>query len=109
MISYFVRYRGTSPDPLRFNDYYETKHAPILQQFSGIRSLILHRPVNWVDPYPVRSGGTMLLAQMVFDSSKALDTALHSDARRLARDDFRNFPSFDGEVAHEAMAAKVVF
>ncbi len=109
MISYFVRYRGTSPDPVRFNDYYETKHAPILRQFSDIQSLILHRPVKWVDPYPVRPGGTMLLAQMVFDSSAALDAALQSDARQRARDDFQNFPSFEGDVAHEAMVAKVVF
>lgn len=109
MISYFVRYRGTSADPHRFNAYYETQHAPILKQFSAIRSLVLHRPVGWTDPYPVQPGGTMLLAQMIFDSPQALDAALHSDARRRARDDFANFPPFHGEVAHEAMTATVVF
>ena len=51
----------------------------------------------------------MLLAQMVFDSSEALDVALRSTARRDARNDFHNFPAFDGDVTHEAMAAKVVF
>jgi len=109
MLCYFVRYVGTSPDAARFVDYYETKHSKILQQFSGIRSLVLHRPVNFVDPFPVRPSGSMLLAQMIFDSSEALDTALRSDARRLARDDICNFPAFDGEVVHEAMAAKFMF
>ena len=109
MVSYFVLYRGTSPNPARFVSYYETRHAPILQQFPSIRSLILHRAANWVDPFPVRPGGTMLMAQMIFDSSEALDSALRSDARRLARDDFRNFPAFDGEVVHEAMQATIQF
>ena len=107
MISYFVRYRGTSPDPTRFIGYYESKHAPILRQFPGIRSLVLHSGADWVDPFPVRPGGTMLLAQMIFDSSRALDSALRSDARRMARDDFHNFPAFDGEVTHEAMETTV--
>ena len=109
MLSYFVRYRGSSPDPGCFGAYYETQHAPILRRFPGIRSLILHHPVEWADPFPVKRDGTMLLAQMVFDSSEALDVALRSTARRDARNDFHNFPAFDGDVTHEAMAAKVVF
>ena len=48
----------------------------------------------------------MLLAQMQFDNAGDLDTALRSQARRLARDDFHRFPPFDGEVTHEAMTAK---
>ena len=73
MVSYFVRYRGASPSPETFESYYETRHAEILKQFPNIRSLILHRPSPWTDPFPVRRGETMLLAQMQFDSAGDLD------------------------------------
>jgi uncharacterized protein (TIGR02118 family) len=108
MMSYFVRYRGASPDPKAFQAYYESQHAEILKQFPNIRSLILHRPAAWTDPFPVRPGKSMLLAQMQFDSADDLDTALRSQARRLARDDFQRFPPFDGEVTHEAMTGNVI-
>src|SRR5690242_8730285 len=109
MVSYFVRYRGASSTPADFLAYYETRHAEILRQFPNIRSLILHHPAAWTDPFQVRRGETMLLAQMQFDSLGDLDSALQSPSRRLARDDFHRFPPFDGEVTHEAMTGKVIF
>jgi uncharacterized protein (TIGR02118 family) len=109
MVSYFVRYRGTALDPESFAAYYETQHAQVLRRFPGIRSLVLHTPVPWRDPLPVQPGGSLLLAQMVFGSAEALDAALRSAARQEAREDFRRFPPFAGEVTHEAMAAKAVF
>jgi uncharacterized protein (TIGR02118 family) len=109
MVSYFVRYRGSSPDPEGFRRYYESQHAPILGRFPNIRSLILHSPSEWADPFPVRGADTFLLAQMVFDSASDLDAALRSPARAQARDDFQRFPPFDGDVTHEAMAGKVIF
>jgi uncharacterized protein (TIGR02118 family) len=109
MVSYFVRYRGASGDPDVFHSYYETRHASLLRRFPGIRSLVLHRPVSWTDPFPVERGGTLLLAQLQFDSASDLDRALRSDARRQARDDFARFPPFSGEVTHEAMTGKMVF
>jgi uncharacterized protein (TIGR02118 family) len=109
MVSYFVRYRGSSPDADGFYDYYQSQHAVLLRQFPNIRSLVLHRPTAAGDPFPVKPGGTFLLAQMLFDSPQDLDAALRSEARRRARDDFHRFPPFEGEVTHEAMAAKVIF
>jgi uncharacterized protein (TIGR02118 family) len=109
MISYFVRYRGSASDPEAFHAYYEGEHTALLRRFPRIRSLILHRPVASIDPFPVRRGDTFLLAQMQFDSASDLNAALRSDARRQARDDFHNFPPFDGEVTHEAMIGKMVF
>jgi uncharacterized protein (TIGR02118 family) len=109
MVSYFVRYRGNAADPAAFARYYETRHAPILQRFPGIRSLILHEPAPWADPFPVRDDGTHLLAQMTFDSAADLDHALRSDARRAAREDFAHFPRLDGDVTHQAMTARVIF
>ena len=109
MVSYFVRYRGHARDPQAFAAYYRERHAAILKDFPGIDSLIMHAPVPFHDPFPVRPAKTMLLAQMTFASPAALDAALHSDARRLAREDFAKFPAFDGEVVHEALAAEVIF
>jgi uncharacterized protein (TIGR02118 family) len=109
MISYFVRYRGQAADATQFTTYYTRTHAPIVGRFPGIRSLILHTAQPWDDPLPVRPGGSLLLVQMVFDSPQGLAAALHSAARQEAREDFANFPAFDGEVTHEALAAQVVF
>jgi uncharacterized protein (TIGR02118 family) len=109
MVSYFVRYRGSSSDPAAFRSYYETRHADVLRGFTGIRSLILHEPVTWDDPCPIIRGGSLLLAQMTFDTPADLDAALRSQARQDARADFGRFPPFGGEVTHEALGAKVVF
>jgi uncharacterized protein (TIGR02118 family) len=109
MVSYFVRYRGSSSDPHAFHAYYEGQHSALLRQFPHIRSLVLHRPVPVTDPFTVRRGDTFLLAQMQFDSASDLDAALRSQARQRARDDFYEFPPFSGEVTHEAMTAKMIF
>ncbi len=109
MISYFVRYRGYSADADRFYAHYQNRHAEILKQFPGIRSLILHRPASWTDPFPLNRGETFLLAQMQFDGGVELDRALRSEARRAAREDFQRFPPFSGEVTHEAMTGTLVF
>ena len=109
MVSYFVRYRGHAADRRAFARYYEHEHAEILRGFSNIRSLILHQPTRWNDPFPIHPDGTELLAQMTFDSAAHLDAALKSNARRAARADFARFPAFAGEVTHQAMTAKVIF
>ena len=107
-VSYFVRYRGTSADPQAFDRHYATQHADILKGFPGLRSLILHRPVEWSDPFPVTPDGTHLLAQMTVDSESDLNRALRSEARIRARDDFANFPPFDGDVTHQALRAEII-
>jgi uncharacterized protein (TIGR02118 family) len=109
MISYFVRYRGSAADPAVFVDYYATHHAAILKDFTGIRTLSLHEPVDWNDPFPVHPDGTALLAQMTFDTPADLERALQSQARRRAREDFSRFPKFLGEVTHQAMRSRIVF
>jgi uncharacterized protein (TIGR02118 family) len=109
MVSYFVRYRGQAADPRAFACYYENEHAQVLRRFSGIRALILHQPVSWTDPFPVRADGTELLAQLSFETAADLDAALKSDARRDARADFARFPAFTGEVTHQAMSSRVIF
>ena len=109
MISYFVRYRGSSADPARFVEHYATRHAAILKEFTGIRTLSLHEPIDWNDPFPVHPDGTALLAQMTFDTPADLERALQSEARRRAREDFGRFPKFSGEITHQAMRERVIF
>ena len=108
-VSYFVRYDGAAPDPAAFLDHYRHGHAGILKDFPGIRSLVLHRPASWTDPFPVNAGTASLMAQMVFASANDLNSALASEARARARDDFARFPPFDGTVTHQAMTAEKLF
>ena len=109
MVSYFVRYKGEAADPAAFAQYYAGQHAAVLKRFPGIRSLVLHTPQSWSDPFPVNPGGSLLLAQMTFDDVATLDAALRSEARKDARADFVRFPAFSGEVTHEAMQTRVIF
>jgi uncharacterized protein (TIGR02118 family) len=108
-VSYFVRYQGRPADAAAFDRHYSGAHAAILRDFPGIEGLVLHRPVSWRDPFPVKRGETYLLAQMLFASEAALNAALASEARARARDDAANFPTFDGAVTHQAMRAEVAF
>ena len=85
MVSYFVRYRGASQDPSGFHAYYGNQHADILRRFPAVRSLILHQPIAWTDPCPINPAGSLLLAQMTFDTPADLDAALRSPARQDAR------------------------
>ena len=109
MVSYFVSYRGDAPDREAFLRYYSERHARVLADFPGIRSLELHTAADWTDPFPVNPGGRLLLAQMRFDSTDALNAALASEARVRAREDFRNFPPFHGDITHQAMTMRKLF
>ena len=109
MISYFVKYDGRLANPAAFLQHYKTNHAQILSQFNGIQNLILHTPVEWTDPFPVRKGQLSLVAQMTFNSVNSLNQDLASEARRKAREDFDKFPEFDGQIVHQAMKAERVF
>jgi uncharacterized protein (TIGR02118 family) len=107
--SYIVRYHGTAPNPRAFVNYYRKSHAPILQKFPGIGSLVLHQGADFTDPFPVNPGGNLLIAEMTFDGLPSLNAALASSARAEARDDFGNFPAFDGEVTHQAFVSERLF
>ena len=108
-VSYFVRYEGQAENHAAFLAYYRSTHAAILSRFPGIKKLILHVPIEWRDPCPVRKGNFALLAQMVFDSAPDLQAALDSAARLEARNDFSHFPPFAGDVFHQAMASEEIF
>lgn len=107
--SYIVRYHGTAAEPDRFLNHYRDSHAPILQRFPGIGSLVLHRAADFTDPFPVNPGGNLLIAEMTFDDIPALNAALASTARADARNDFGNFPAFNGDVTHQAFVSEKLF
>jgi uncharacterized protein (TIGR02118 family) len=109
MISYLVRYEGSAADSEAFLRHYRTQHAGILRGFDGIQELVLHTPAQWRDPFDITAGTSPLLAQMTFESDAALAAALQSPARAKARDDFQNFPAFEGVVTHQAMKSEKIF
>jgi len=106
--SYFVRYEGQAENVEEFLRYYREQHAPILARLPGIRGIVLHSPVAWHDPYPVKPDRFMMLAQMIFDSAEDLDRALQSDARAEARGDLAHFPRFEGKVYHQAVVSEQI-
>ena len=108
-VSYFVRYEGQAENPAAFVARYRSEHVPILARFPGIRRIVLHMPVAWQDPYPVKPDRFSLMAQMVFDSQADLESALRSGARAAAREDFAKFPPFQGEVYHQAAVSEEVY
>jgi uncharacterized protein (TIGR02118 family) len=104
-----VRYEGQAASFEAFVARYRDEHVPILARFPGIRRIVLHTPVAWRDPFPVKPDRFLLLAQMIFDSQEDLDQALQSEARALAREDFAKFPPFEGTVYHQAALSEEVF
>lgn len=109
LVSYIVRYTGL-PQPInRFVGHYRDVHAPILQQFPGIRGLTLFQPADWRDPQNVNAGDADFIAQMDFDDVAAFQAALESDARARAREDFANLAVGDACVTHQAMTRERLF
>ena len=109
MISYFVKYDGQPENTSAFLQHYRNDHAKILNHLDGIEGLILHTPVEWLDPYPVNKGSVSLLAQMKFESIEALNQGLTSEARKNARLDFEAFPKFSGQIIHQAFKREHIF
>lgn len=101
-VSYFVRYEGNADELPAFLRYYRERHVPILARWPGIRRVVLHTPVPWDDPFPVRRGTAVLVAQIEFENEADLAGALRSTERAQARHDFHHFPSF--HVIHQALA-----
>ncbi|MFQ5660634.1 MAG: EthD family reductase [Gammaproteobacteria bacterium] len=105
-ISYFVFYRGKADNQSAFVERYKKTHVPILKRFPGIKRVRVHTPVAWNDSQTINPGNFTLIAEMLFDSVEDLEAALHSEERNMAREDFRQFPAFDGVIWHQAMSCE---
>jgi uncharacterized protein (TIGR02118 family) len=104
-VSYFVRYEIAPADEKAFLEHYRTRHVPILARWPGIRRVVLHTAAVGNDAFPVERGGSVLLAQLEFDSQADLQAALNSPQRAEARRDFEKFPLYEGTVTHQAMTS----
>ena len=108
-VSYFVRYDIETADLAAFLRRYREVHVPLVARWPGLRRLVLHTPLAWRDPFLVNPGRAVLMAQLEFESEAAMNAAFASRERAQAREDFKQFPRFDGTVVHQAMAQEEVF
>jgi uncharacterized protein (TIGR02118 family) len=106
-VSYFVRYEGEASEA--FLRHYRETHVPVLARWPGMRRIVLHREVEFRDPFPVNRGRSVLLAQLEFETQADLDAALASAQRAEARRDFETFPPYAGKVFHQAMNSEEVW
>jgi len=108
-VSYFVRYDIAVPDLGDFLRRYREVHVPTVTCWPGLLAMKLHTPLEWRDPAPVNKGRAVLIAQLEFDSERAMNEAFASRERAAAREDFNSFMTFEGTVVHQAMRAEEVW
>lgn len=102
-VSYFVFYKGHADDADGFIERYRTVHIPILKRWPGVECVKLHTPAVLQDPKQTSTAGLAMMAEIVFCDGEALEKALQSQERHEARLDFGKFPSFHGDVMHQAL------
>ena len=105
-ISYFVFYQGSTDNPIGFVEYYKTHHSKYLMKFPGLQELRIHENLDWQDGQDVSKGEFLLIAEMCFPNIETMEKAISSPERQRAREDFNNFPDFQGNIWHQAMATK---
>ena len=108
-VSYFVRYDISVADLAAFLRRYREIHVPLVSRWPGLQRMVLHTPVEWRDPFPVNRGSAVLMAQLEFDSEEAMNRAFASPERAQAREDFKQFMTFEGKVTHQAMTSEEVW
>jgi uncharacterized protein (TIGR02118 family) len=108
-VSYFVRYDIAVADLGKFIERYRKLHVPLVTAWPGLQRMTLHTPVDWKDPFPVNRGKAVLMAQLEFESEEAMNRAFASRERAVAREDFKQFMTFEGTVIHQAMKSEEVF
>lgn len=102
-VTYFVRYQGLSRPSDAFIEDYAGRHVDILKTWPGIRRIVLHTPLEFRDPHPVRPDPTDFLTEMTFANAETLRQALNSEARAVARADRSNLKQGSALVTHQAM------
>jgi len=108
-VCYFVRYDISVADLPAFIERYRKIHVPLVATWPGLQRMVIHTPLDWKDPFPVNRGKAVLMAQLEFDTEKAMNEAFASRERATAREDFKNFMTFEGTVIHQAMRAEEVW
>jgi len=106
--TYLVSYEGDAEDLNAWHAHYLESHTGHMAKFPGIRELEIYTRLDWVSLLPWTRQNFMQRNKVVFDSTDALQSALHSPVRHAMRDDFKRFPKFTGPNNHFAMATRVV-
>ena len=78
-VSYFVRYDITVAGLPAFIERYRRIHVPLVSTWPGLQRMVLHTPLDWQDPFPVNRGKAVLMAQLEFDSERAMNQAMASE------------------------------
>jgi hypothetical protein len=102
-LSYVVRYHGPSPDPKGFVEHYLRTHAILLGEFPKIRNVLCYIPQDWKDPNGLADPNYILGNEVAFDTIADFAAAMQSDVRHRLREDYRDFPRFDGPNTHFLM------
>lgn len=106
--TYLVSYEGEAEDLNAWHAHYIESHTGHMAMFPGIRELEIYTRLDWVSLQPWTRQNFMQRNKVVFDSTDALQGALHSSVRHEMREDFKRFPKFTGPNNHFAMATRVV-
>ena len=107
-VTYFVVYPNTAADRDSFIGYYTAHHPPLLGQLPGIRATVLYEPTDMTSPLALTPADHMLICDVSFDTLDALNASLQSDIRKVLREDYNQFPPFEGDPIHSAMARLIV-
>ena len=108
-VSYFVRYDIEISDLDAFLRRYRDVHVPLVSRWPGLRRMVLHTPLAWRDPFPVNPGRAVLMAQLEFEDEATMHAAFASRERAETREDFKQFPHYEGTVVHQAMSQQEVY
>lgn len=106
--TYLVSYEGEAEDLNAWHAHYLEHHTGHMAAFPGIRELEIYTRMDWVGSQPWTRQNFMQRNKVVFDSTDALQSALHSPVRHAMREDFKGFPKFTGPNNHFAMETRVV-
>ena len=107
-VSYFVAYPNTAADRADFIGYYTAHHPPLLGQLPGIRATVLYEPTDMTAPLGLIRADHMLICDVSFDTLEALNESLLSDIRKELREDYHQFPPFEGDPIHSAMSRRTL-
>lgn len=106
--SYVVHYPGPAQDLNVWMHYYVQHHPDVMRMFPGIRGIEILSRVDWTGFLPWERVNHMQRNRVMFDSQAALTAALQSPARIAMREDFKQFPPFQGGNSHFPMETKIV-
>lgn len=99
-ISYWVEYSGPAEDENAWHKHYVDHHPQLLAQLPGIRCIEIYTPVVMICGLPLNVRPSMQRNKTVFDSVDAMRAAMQSPARDALRQDFQQFPAWQGTALH---------